>query len=112
LLIQLGDRGKGPKVVLKAGTGLLPPLALVMLFSMWARPPLVAASLFLVAAAALPRALAQPSYLCQCHDLLWTPVQQADPNMTHWHDVLAAEVARNDRMDSSQVRRMPRCSLV
>jgi len=85
---------------------------LLALLGMRARMPLVAASLLLAAAAALPRALAQPSYLCQCHDLLWTPVQQADPNMTHWHDVLAAEVARNDRMDSSQVRRMPRCSLV
>ena len=71
---------------------------------MRARPALVAAAVFLMAAARLPRARAQPSYLCQCHDLLWAPVQQADPNMTHWHDVLAAEVAQNDRLDSSQVR--------
>lgn len=65
--------------------------------------------LVVVAAGALLRASAQPSYLCQCHDLLWSPVQQADPNMTHWHGVLAAEVARNDRMDNSQVWRTRLC---
>ena len=50
------------------------------------------------------RARAQPSYLCQCDALLWAPVQQTDPNMTEWHDTLAAEVARNDLIDASRVR--------
>lgn len=50
------------------------------------------------------RALAQPSYLCQCDALLWAPVQQTDPNMTEWHDTLAVEVARNDLVDASRVR--------
>ena len=46
----------------------------------------------------------QPSYLCQCHALLWSPVQQTDSNMTEWHDTLAAEVAANDQSSASHVR--------
>jgi len=47
---------------------------------------------------------AQPSCLCQCHALLWSPVQQTDSNMTEWHDTLAAEVAANDQSSASHVR--------
>lgn len=47
---------------------------------------------------------AQPSYLCQCNALLWSPVQQTDSNMTEWHDTLAAEVAANDQSSASHVR--------
>lgn len=62
-------------------------------------------ALLLVGGSALAlRARAQPSYLCQCDALLWAPAQQTDPNMTEWHDTLAAEVARNDLVDASQVR--------